>query len=81
MTDREPGKTKGGVNMATSSITHNFVIKGAAVEAFVKAIDESEAAKAELKRPNVSWQEITDPNELRALMDRWENRHKANGQN
>ena len=31
--------------MATSSINHNFVIRGAAVEAFVKAIDESEAVK------------------------------------
>ena len=31
--------------MATSSITHNFVIRGDAVEAFVRAIDESEAVK------------------------------------
>ena len=66
--------------MATSSITHNFVIKGAAVEAFVKAIEDSEAAKAQLKqRPRAIGVEITDPEEAWRILRKAAARSKAHG--
>ena len=61
--------------MATSSITHNFVIRGDAVEAFVRAIDESEAVKDSIPLGSASGYLITDPEESRELLVRWLERH------
>lgn len=58
---------KGGVYMATSSITKNFVISGKEqVEMFVNAIEES--AKNRPVQTSVAAREIKGENELRELM-------------
>jgi hypothetical protein len=65
---------KGGVYMATSSITKNFVISGKEqVEKFADAI-ESSANNRPVRIP-VSAREITDEEELIEFMEKWE---KAN---
>ena len=57
----------GGVYMATSSITRNFVITGKnKVEAFANALGESANAHV-LSRP-VTAKQLTDPKEIRTLM-------------
>ena len=63
--------------MATSSITHNFVIRGAAVEAFVRAIDESEAVKDSIPLEPAPGRQLTDPNEIREFMARIRKRYGA----
>ena len=61
--------------MATSSITHNFVISGEeAAQRFVDAIDES-LADREPKRPRVA-RELKDPQEIQELMARWRAYHE-----
>ena len=65
--------------MATSSITHNFVIRGDAVEAFVRAIDESEAVKDSIPLGPAPGHLITDPEEFRELMEKRQKRKRANG--
>lgn len=64
--------------MATSSITHNFVISGKErVERFVAALEESERNRSTYAP--VSAKEIKDETELRELMVRWKKaREKAN---
>jgi hypothetical protein len=65
---------KGGVYMATSSITKNFIISGKEqVEMFADAIEAS--ANNRPKRVPVSAREITDEAELIEFMKKWE---KAN---
>ena len=68
----------GGVYMATSSITKNFIISGQKqVEMFVDAIEAS--AKNRPVRVPVSAREITDEAELIELMDKWEKKNVSNG--
>ena len=53
--------------MATSSITRNFVITGKdKVEAFANALEES--ATAFVSESKVSARQLTDPDEIKALM-------------
>lgn len=53
--------------MATSSITRNFVITGKdKVEAFANALEES--ANAFVSESKVSARQLTDPDEIKALM-------------
>ena len=53
--------------MATSSITRNFVITGKdKVEAFANALEES--ANAFVSESKVSAKQLTDPDEIKALM-------------
>ena len=53
--------------MATSSITRNFVITGKdKVEAFANALEES--ANAFVPERKVSARQLTDPDEIKALM-------------
>lgn len=66
--------------MATSSITHNFVISDpAAIERFVQAIDESEKEKAaRQEKHSHNWKLLTDPQEIRELTERCLARLKEN---
>ncbi len=60
--------------MATSSITHNFVISGdEAVQRFVDALDASEK-DPEPPRSRVA-RELKDPQEIAELMARWRAKH------
>lgn len=53
--------------MATSSITRNFVITGKdKVEAFANALEES--ANTFVSESKVSARQLTDPDEIKALM-------------
>ena len=65
--------------MATSSITHNFVIRGDAVEAFVRAIDESEAVKDSIPLGPAPGRQLSDPDELRDFMAKIRKRYGASG--
>ena len=66
--------SKGGVYMATSSITKNFVISGKKqVEVFVDAIERS--ANNRPVRVPVAAKELTDTNDIIKLMEK---RKKAN---
>lgn len=56
--------------MATSSITHNFVISGPErVQRFIDALDAAENDPAP-KRSRVA-RELKDPQEIAELMARW----------
>ena len=55
--------------MATSSITHNFVIKGDAVERFANALEASFNTEVP-ERPSCGRQ-LTDPEEIKALTLKW----------
>lgn len=60
--------------MATSSITHNFVISGdEAAQRFIDALDASEKDR-EPERPRVA-RELKDPQEIAELMARWRANH------
>ena len=61
--------------MATSSITHNFVVRGAAVEAFVRAIDESEAVKDSIPLAPAPGRQLSDPKEIREFMAKIQKRY------
>ena len=56
--------------LATSSITHNFVISDpAAIERFVQAIEESEREKAtRQEKRSHNWKLLTDEQEILELM-------------
>lgn len=55
------------LDMATSSITRNFVITGKdKVEAFANALEAS--ANAHVPSRHVSARQVTDPKEIKALM-------------
>ena len=61
--------------MATSSITHNFVISDPkSIENFVSAIEEAERNRRPVRPP--CGRLLTDPNDILALMSR----RKANAQ-
>ena len=64
--------------MATSSITHNFVIKGKErVERFANAIEASWNEVIPEEEP-VPVRDITDPKEAREILRRCAERHRAN---
>ena len=55
--------------MATSSITHNFVISDPeSVERFIKALDETDRDRTLV--PDPPGRELTDPEEIAAFMKR-----------
>ncbi len=60
--------------MATSSITKNFVVSGTEqVEMFANAIEESyqESLSKPKNTTSFKYREISDPNELKKLMEKW----------
>lgn len=60
--------------MATSSITHNFVISSPKnVQNFVSAMDK--ASKVPQKRQELPGRQLTDPKEILDLMARRKRRH------
>lgn len=62
----------GGVNMATSSITHNFVVSSPdSVERFVTALDQAEQDRI----PNqvLPGRQLTDSKEILTLMSKRRN--------
>ena len=62
-------------DMATSSITHNFVIKGDAVERFANALEAS--FNTEVPKRSPCGRQLTDPREIREFMDRVRKRYGA----
>lgn len=57
--------------MATSSITHDFTISGPEnVKRFISALDEAEFDRS--KQQHFSGQYLTDPQEILALLAKWE---------
>ena len=64
--------------MATSSITHNFIISDEeAIERFIRAIEESEAERAtrhEMHSGRVKL--VTDEQEILRLTERWQSKHR-----
>lgn len=55
--------------MATSSITHNFVISDPeSVKRFIKALDEADRDRTSV--PDPPGRELTDPEEIAAFMKR-----------
>ena len=61
--------------MATSSITHNFVISGdEAVQRFIDALDASE--KDPSPKRELPYKELKDPKEIAEFMARWDRAHK-----
>lgn len=57
--------------MATSSITHDFTISGSEnVKRFISALDEAEFDRS--KQQHFSGQYLTDPQEILALLAKWE---------
>ena len=67
-TQKKPQKL-GGVRMATSSITHNFVISNPnSVKHFIAAIDEADRDRT----PNqtLPGRQLTNPQEILALMSK-----------
>ena len=60
--------------MATSSITHNFVISGdEAVQRFIDALDASE--KDPSPKRELPYKELTDKQEIAELMAKWRAKH------
>ena len=58
---------RGGVSMATSSITHNFVVSNPkSVKRFVAAIDEADRDRT--PKQTLPGRQLTDPKEILALM-------------
>lgn len=61
--------------MATSSITHNFVISGPErVQRFIDALDAADKDRAPRKPAAI--RELKDPKDLSEFMARWEKKHK-----
>lgn len=64
--------------MATSSITHNFIISDEeAIERFIRAIEESEAERAtrhETHSGNMSL--LTDEKEIIKITEKWRSKHR-----
>ena len=60
---------KGGVSMATSSITHNFVVSNPnSVKRFVAAIDEADRDRT--PKQTLPGRQLTNPQEILALMSK-----------
>lgn len=61
--------TKGGAVMATSSITHNFVVSDPeSVKRFIQAIEEAEYDRA--PKQTLPGRQLTDSDEILALMSK-----------
>ena len=64
----------GGVNMATSSITHNFVVSNPnSVKRFIAAIDEAERDRT--PKQTLPGRQLTNPQEILALMSKRKKEH------
>lgn len=62
--------------MATSSITHNFVISGPErVQRFIDALDAADKDRA--PRKPVAMREVKDRRELTEFMSKWEEKHRV----
>lgn len=60
--------------MATSSITHNFVISGPeSVKRFIKALDEADRDRTPV--PDPPGRLLTDPDEIAAFMEKRKKLH------
>ena len=60
---------RGGVSMATSSITHNFVVSNPnSVKRFVAAIDEADRDRT--PKQTLPGRQLTNPQEILALMSK-----------
>lgn len=60
---------RGGVSMATSSITHNFVISNPnSVKRFIAAIDEADRDRT--PKQTLPGRQLTNPQEILALMSK-----------
>ena len=60
---------KGGVRMATSNITHNFVISNPnSVKLFIAAIDEADRDRT--PKQTLPGRQLTNPQEILALMSK-----------
>ena len=60
--------------MATSSITHNFVISGEErIQRFIDALDAADKDRAPKKE--LPYRELTDPQEIAEFTKRWKAAH------
>lgn len=58
--------------MATSSVTHNFVItKPESIQRFIEAIEASERERDRIPKRTLPGRLLTDPEEIRALTEEW----------
>ena len=65
---------RGGVSMATSSITHNFVVSNPnSVKRFVAAIDEADRDRT--PKQTLPGRQLTNPQEILALMSKRKKKH------
>ena len=65
---------RGGVSMATSSITHNFVVSNPnSVKRFVSAIDEADRDRT--PKQALPGRQLTNPQEILALMSKRKKKH------
>jgi hypothetical protein len=70
----QKARKRGGVNMATSSITHNFVVsKPNSVRRFVAAIDEAERDRT--PKQTLPGRQLTNSQEILALMSKRKKQH------
>ena len=64
---------RGGVRMATSSVTHNFVISNPnSVKLFIAAIDEADRDRT--PKQTLPGRQLTNPQEILSLMSKRKNR-------
>ena len=67
-------RKRGGVRMATSSITHNFVVSNPnSVKRFVAAIDEADRDRS--PKQTLPGRQLTNPQEILALMSKRKKQH------
>ena len=60
--------------MATSSVTHNFVISGEErVQRFIDALDAAD--KDRTPKKDLPYRELTDPQEIAEFTKRWKAAH------
>ena len=65
---------RGAVSMATSSITHNFVVSNPnSVKRFVAAIDEADRDRT--PKQTLPGRQLTNPQEILALMSKRKKKH------
>ena len=70
----QKARKRGGVRMATSSITHNFVISNPnSVKRFVAAIDEADRDRT--PKQTLPGRQLTNPQEILALMSKRKKKH------
>ena len=70
----QKSKKREGVSMATSSITHNFVVSNPnSVKRFVAAIDEADRDRT--PKQTLPGRQLTNPQEILALMSKRKKKH------